>query len=62
MFGLGPTELIAILAIILLFFGATKVPELARSLGQGMREFREGAKSADLNENSVAEDAAQEGA
>jgi len=46
----GPTELIVILMIVLLFFGATKVPQLARSLGQGMREFREGAKSAEAEE------------
>ncbi len=47
MFGFGPTELIVILLIVLLFFGATKVPQLARSLGQGIREFREGAKTAE---------------
>jgi len=41
---LGPTELVVILLLVLLFFGATKVPQLARSLGQGMREFREGVK------------------
>ncbi|NCQ28184.1 MAG: twin-arginine translocase TatA/TatE family subunit [Armatimonadetes bacterium] len=44
---LGPTELVVILLLVLLFFGATKVPQLARSLGQGMREFREGASTAD---------------
>jgi sec-independent protein translocase protein TatA len=50
MFGLGPTELIVLLLIVLLFFGATKVPQLARSLGQGMREFRESARSAEAEE------------
>ncbi|RLG35149.1 twin-arginine translocase TatA/TatE family subunit [Methanosarcinales archaeon] len=40
MFGLGPTEIILILAIILLLFGASKVPELARSLGSAMGEFK----------------------
>lgn len=39
---MGGTELLIILAIILLFFGAKKIPELARSLGRGTREFREG--------------------
>jgi sec-independent protein translocase protein TatA len=39
----GATELIIVLAIILLFFGAKRIPELARSLGKGAREFREGA-------------------
>ncbi len=41
MFGnIGPTELILILAIVLLLFGANKVPEVARSLGKGIRAFR----------------------
>ncbi len=40
---MGGTELLIILAIILLFFGATRVPQLGRSLGQSMREFRKGA-------------------
>ncbi len=39
---MGGTELLIILAIILLFFGAKRIPELARSLGRGTREFREG--------------------
>ena len=38
----GPTELLIILAVILLFFGAKRIPELARSLGRGTREFRQG--------------------
>jgi len=40
-------ELLIILAIILLFFGAKRVPELGRSLGKGMRELRKGAASED---------------
>ncbi len=36
----GPTEWVVILAIVLVLFGAKKLPELARSLGQGMNEFR----------------------
>jgi sec-independent protein translocase protein TatA len=39
----GGVELLILLAIILLFFGARRVPELGRSLGQSMREFRKGA-------------------
>ena len=38
----GATELIILLTIILLFFGAKRVPELARSLGRGKREFHKG--------------------
>jgi sec-independent protein translocase protein TatA len=42
-FGLGKTEdLIIILLIILLLFGAKKIPDLARSIGQSAREIRKG--------------------
>ncbi|RME90796.1 MAG: twin-arginine translocase TatA/TatE family subunit [Verrucomicrobia bacterium] len=40
MFGLGGTELLVVLGIVLLLFGATRIPQLARGLGQGIREFR----------------------
>jgi len=39
---LGPTELIVILVIVLLLFGSTKLPKLARSLGQAQKEFKKG--------------------
>jgi sec-independent protein translocase protein TatA len=39
----GATELIILLSIILLLFGAKRIPELARSLGRGKREFHKGA-------------------
>lgn len=39
---IGPTELIIILVIVLVLFGAKKIPEIARSLGSGAREFKEG--------------------
>jgi sec-independent protein translocase protein TatA len=38
----GPTELIIVLTIILLLFGAKRIPELAKGLGTGIREFRRG--------------------
>jgi sec-independent protein translocase protein TatA len=38
----GATELIISLIVILLFFGAKRMPELARSLGRGKREFHKG--------------------
>lgn len=38
--GIGGTELIVILVVILLLFGAKKLPELARGLGQGIKEFK----------------------
>lgn len=38
--GLGGTEILVILLVILLFFGAKKIPELARGIGQGINEFK----------------------
>ena len=42
MFGLGAPELIVILIVALVIFGPKKLPELGKSLGQGIREFRRG--------------------
>lgn len=42
MAGLGPTELLIVLGIILLLFGAARLPHLARSLGSAKREFEQG--------------------
>ena len=39
--GVGPTELIIVFAIILLIFGGAKLPQLARSMGQAMRAFKD---------------------
>jgi sec-independent protein translocase protein TatA len=43
-FGIGGTELLIILGIVLLLFGGTKLPSLARGLGQSMKEFKKAAK------------------
>jgi sec-independent protein translocase protein TatA len=40
MFGLGAPELVLIFVVILLLFGGKKLPELARGLGKGIREFK----------------------
>jgi sec-independent protein translocase protein TatA len=40
----GPTELIIVLAIVLLLFGAKRIPELARGLGTGIQEFKRGVR------------------
>lgn len=39
--GIGPTELIIVLAIVLIIFGPKRLPGLGRQLGSGMREFKE---------------------
>lgn len=39
---LGPTELIIVLLIVLLVFGGTQLPKLARSMGQASKEFKKG--------------------
>ena len=44
MFGLGPMEIGVILFIILLLFGAKKLPELARGLGKGIKEFKKASR------------------
>lgn len=40
----GPTEWIIILLVVLLFFGAAKLPQLMRSMGTGIKEFKSGLK------------------
>jgi sec-independent protein translocase protein TatA len=42
MFGLGYQELLIILLIVLILFGASRLPELARSLGSSVKEFKKG--------------------
>lgn len=44
MFDLGPEKIIIVLVIVLVLFGGTKIPELMRGLGEGMREFRKATR------------------
>ena len=41
MYGIGPTELIIVLVIVLVIFGPKRLPGLGRQLGKGMREFKD---------------------
>ncbi len=47
MFGLGVPELLIILVIILIMFGAGKLPEIGEGLGRGIRNFRKATKQPD---------------
>lgn len=44
---LGPTELVIIVLVIFLLFGATRLPQLAKALGQSKKAFREGIEEAE---------------
>jgi sec-independent protein translocase protein TatA len=56
MFGLtNPTHLALLFLIALLLFGAKRVPEIGRSLGSGMREFRDSVTHQSLPESSEQE-------
>lgn len=44
MFGLGTTELIIILVLVLIIFGAGKLPTVGGALGKGLRNFKDGVK------------------
>ena len=50
MFGLGMQELLVILLICLLIFGATKLPEIGRAFGKTINEFKKGMKEIDSGE------------
>jgi sec-independent protein translocase protein TatA len=42
MFGLSPVQILIVLAVVLVVFGAKRLPEMGRSLGSGLREFKNG--------------------
>jgi len=54
---IGPTELLLILAIALLLFGPSKLPDLGKSLGKAIREFKDAAKGEESKESKPAETA-----
>src|SRR5438477_8119117 len=53
MFGLGSQELLVILVIVLILFGANRLPQLARSLGSSLKEFKKGIDDGQAKESSV---------
>lgn len=67
-FNIGPLQLVLILLILLVVFGAKRLPEIGRSLGSSAREFKDGitgeskpdeSASADDEDSSVAHDAGE---
>ena len=55
MFGIGTQELIFIFLVLLLIFGGKKLPELARGLGKGIREFKKATTEIEEDIKSAAE-------
>jgi len=47
MFGLGYQELLIVLVIVMVLFGGSRLPQLARSLGSSMKEFKKGVAEAE---------------
>lgn len=45
--GIGPTEWVIIILVLVLLFGARKIPELAQGLGKGIREFKKATREMD---------------
>ena len=54
MFGLGYQELLLILVIVLVLFGAQRLPDLARSLGSSVKEFKKGINEAGKDDATAA--------
>ena len=55
MFGLGTGELVVIFAILLLVFGANRLPKLGKALGEGISDFRKSLKGSDETEEPTPE-------
>ncbi len=49
---IGTTELVLILVVMLLLFGAKRIPDIARSIGKSMNQFKKGLKDIDIDEAS----------
>lgn len=59
-FGLGPLELLIILAIVVVLFGATRIGDIGKGVGRGIREFRREIKEGSEDEAAAKEPAGAE--
>jgi len=50
---IGPTELLLILLIVVIIFGARRLPELGKSLGEGIKNFRKSISGKDKNKENA---------
>lgn len=58
MFGLGPTELIVVLVIVVILFGATRLPEIGKGIGEAIKNFKKSVsdqKEIDVTPNNNSE-------
>jgi sec-independent protein translocase protein TatA len=55
MFGIGSTEVIILLVVVMLLFGSTKLPQLAKAIGKSANEFKKGLNEKDDEPNQIAQ-------
>jgi sec-independent protein translocase protein TatA len=60
MFGIGPTEMIIVLVIVLLIFGAKRLPEIGKGLGGAVKEFRSIKKDLSVKDPETSSEKPQE--
>jgi len=51
--GLGMPELLVVLAVLLLLFGSTRLPQLAKGLGSSIKEFKKGVKEGEVEDDEL---------
>ncbi len=56
LFDVGGAQIVLIIALILIFFGARRIPELAKGLGQGIREFKKATREVTDEIQNAADD------